>query len=104
MTNDVKLITEKGEKIFSAEEIGKRTVSPADILGGSTVHDAAKIFMKILKGEGSWAQNAVVLANAAVALHGSGGYNNYDDAYAAAVESLESGNANRQFQKLMALQ
>ena len=60
--------------------------------------------MKILKGEGSWAQNAVVLANASVALQGSGAFNNYDTAYAAAVESLESGSAKRQFEKLMALQ
>jgi anthranilate phosphoribosyltransferase len=72
LTNDVKMITERGEKIFSAEEIGRRTVSPNDILGGSTVHDAARIFIKILKGEGSWAQNAVVLANAAVSLYGAG--------------------------------
>jgi anthranilate phosphoribosyltransferase len=104
LTNDTKVITMKGERIFSAEELGKRTVSASDIQGGSTVDDAAKIFLKILKGEGSWSQNAVVLANAAMALQCTGSFKHYDDAYAAAVESLESGKAYKGFQKLISLQ
>lgn len=104
LTGDTKVITQKGEKIFSAEELGKRTVSASDIQGGNSVDEAAKIFMKILKGEGSWSQNAVVLANAAMALQCTGDYKNYDDAYNAAVESLESGKAFSQFQKLILLQ
>jgi anthranilate phosphoribosyltransferase len=104
LTSDTKMITQAGEKIFSAEEIGRRLVVPQDIHGGQTVEDAARIFMKILKGEGSWAQNAVVLANAAVALHGAGASATYDEAYSLAVESLESGTALRQFQQLIALQ
>ena len=58
LTNDTKVITNNGEKIMTAQQLGKRMVSPEDILGGSTVDDAAKIFIKILKREGSWAQNA----------------------------------------------
>src|SRR5215213_11176383 len=104
LTNDTKVITNKGEKVFSAEELGKRTVSPIDIYGGSTVEEAAKIFKKIIKGEGSWAQNAVVLANAAMALNCTGNFANYDEAYQAAVDSLESGKAFSTFQKLISLQ
>jgi anthranilate phosphoribosyltransferase len=104
LTGDTKVITAKGEKILSAEQIGKRVVSPLDIHGGSTVEEAAKIFLKILKGEGSWAQNAVVLANAAMALNCMGDYKTYDEAYNAAVESLESGKAYQSFQKLISLQ
>jgi anthranilate phosphoribosyltransferase len=104
LTNDTKVITNKGEKIFSAEQAGKRTVAPADIQGGSTVEDSAKIFTRVLKGKGSWAQNAVVLANAAMALHCTGEFPVYDDAYNAAVESLESGKAYACFQKLISLQ
>ncbi|RYF86861.1 MAG: anthranilate phosphoribosyltransferase, partial [Chitinophagaceae bacterium] len=89
---------------LSAEQIGKRVVSPIDINGGTTVEEAAKIFLKILKGEGSWAQNAVVLANAAMALNCMGDYKNYEEAYNSAVESLESGAAYRSFQKLISLQ
>src|SRR5947209_2159041 len=91
LTNDTKVITQKGEKVLSAEQLGKRVVSPLDIMGGATATDAAKIFLNILKGEGTWAQNAVVLANAAMALQCMGSYKNYDEAYHTAVESLESG-------------
>lgn len=104
LTNDTKVITNKGEQILSAEQLGKRTVNPVDIHGGNTVEDAAKIFTKILKGDGTWPQNAVVLANAAMALNCTGDYASYEDAYNAAVESLESGKADASFQKLISLQ
>lgn len=104
LTNDTKVITQKGEKVVSAEELGKRTVSASDIHGGNSIEEAAKIFLKIIKGEGSWAQNAVVLANAAMALQCTGRYKNYDDAYNDAVESLEGGKAYQQLQKLISLQ
>jgi anthranilate phosphoribosyltransferase len=104
LTNDTKVITNNGEKIMTPEQLGKRMVNPADIYGGNTVEEAAKLFTKILKGEGSWAQNAVVLANAAMALHCTGNYKNYEDAYGAAVDSLESGKANEALRKLIELQ
>ncbi len=104
LTNDTKVITNEGEKIMTPEQLGKRMVSAQDISGGNTVDEAAKIFTAILSGEGTWAQNAVVLANAAMALHSTRGYKNYDAAYNAAVESLESGKANESLKKLMQLQ
>jgi len=104
LTNDTKVITQNGERVLSAEELGKRVVYASDIAGGNSVEEAAKTFLKILKGEGTWAQNAVVLANAAMALQCTGGYIKYDDAYNTAVESLESGNAYRQLEKLISLQ
>ncbi|HWI91473.1 MAG TPA: anthranilate phosphoribosyltransferase [Flavisolibacter sp.] len=104
LTNDTKVITQNGEKILSAEELGKRTVTAVDIAGGNTVEDAANTFIKILKGKGTWAQNAVVLANASMALQCTGDYTTYDDAYNAAVKSLEGGKAYQQLQKLISLQ
>ncbi len=101
LTNDTKVITNKGEKIMTPEQLGKRMVNATDIHGGGTVEEAAKIFTSILKGEGSWSQNAVVLANAAMALHCTGKYKNYEEAYGAAVQSLESGSANNCLQKLI---
>jgi anthranilate phosphoribosyltransferase len=104
LTNDTKVITNKGEKVYTPEQIGKRMVQPQDIYGGNTVEEAAAIFLKIIKAEGSWAQNAVVLANAAMALQCSGTYKNFDEAYEAAVDSLESGKAHACLQRLIALQ
>jgi anthranilate phosphoribosyltransferase len=104
LTNDTKVITNRGERIMTPEQLGKRSVLAADIHGGKTVEDAARIFSTIIRGEGNWAQNAVVLANAAMALFCTGTYDHYDDAYHAAVESLESGRANQSLQKLLSLQ
>lgn len=104
LTNDTKVITNKGERIMTPQQLGKRSVQPADIFGGNTPEESAKVFSKILKREGSWAQNAVVLANAAMALQCTGAYTTYDEAYAAAVDSLESGKANSVLTKLIAMQ
>jgi anthranilate phosphoribosyltransferase len=104
LTNDTKVITEEGEKILTPEQLGKRMVSASDLSGGSSVEESARIFLKILDGEGTLAQNAVVLANAAMALYSTRVYGKYDDAYNAAVESLETGNARQVLTKLIALQ
>jgi len=104
LTGDTKVITNQGERIMTPEELGKRMVNATDIYGGNTVEEAAKIFARILKVEGTWAQNAVVLANAAMALYATGSYAGYDAAYSAAVDSLESGSANGALQKLISLQ
>ena len=104
LTGDTKVITNEGEKIFTAEYLGKRMVSPQDIYGGNSTDEAAKIFLKILKGEGTWAQNAVVIANAAIALFSTGNFPDYEYCYDLAVESLESGKAYDCFQKLISLQ
>ena len=104
LTSDAKVITNQGDQIMTPEQLGKRMVDPSDIHGGNSVEEAAKIFVKILKGDGSWAQNAVVLANAAMALHCTAAYKNYEEAYDAAVSSLESGKAYQSLQKLISLQ
>jgi anthranilate phosphoribosyltransferase len=104
LTNDTKVITAKGEQIMTPDELGKRQVSAEDIRGGATADDAASLFLSILKGQGTWAQNAVVLANAAMALNCTGVYKNYEDAWNAAVESLESGRAYKCLDKLISLQ
>lgn len=101
LTGDTKIITSKGEKIMTAEALGKRTVLPADIYGGNSTEEAAAIFLKIIKGQGSWAQNAVVLANAAMALHCTGKYKDYESCYQLAVESLEGGKAYQSLKTLM---
>ncbi len=104
LTADVKIISREGEKIMTPEMLGKRFVDPKEIYGGNSVENSAKIFVDILKGQGTWSQNAVVMANAAVALSLTGKFEKYDDAYDAAVESLESGKAFKAFNNLIVLQ
>ena len=104
LTNDTKVITNEGECVMTPEQLGKRMVSAESIYGGNSTEEAAKIFLKILEGKGSWSQNAVVLANAALALHRTGRYSEYEAAYEDAVESLESGKALNALKKLISLQ
>ena len=72
--------------------------------GGDTVDAAAAIFKNILEGRGTASQNAVVLANAAMALMVTGQYEQYEAAFEAASNSLKSGAANKTLQKLISLQ
>jgi anthranilate phosphoribosyltransferase len=104
LTNDTKVITNQGEKMMTPEQLGKRLVMAQDIAGGNSVEAAAKIFKDIINGKGTWAQNAVVLANAAMALNSTGNFKSYDEAYAAAVNSLESGKAKQCLDTLISLQ
>ncbi len=104
LTGDTKVITNEGERIYTPEQLGKRMVVAEDIYGGNSVKEAADIFMKILKGDGTWAQNAVVLANAAMALYNTREYSSYEDAFQEAVASLESGKALKSFNTLISLQ
>lgn len=101
LTGDTKVITKKGEQVLSAETLGKRMVLPIDIQGGQTIEDAAAIFLKIIKGDGTWAQNAVVIANAAMALFSTGKFKDYETCYQMAVASLESGKAYKSLQTLI---
>ncbi len=104
LTTDTKIVTNKGEFTLSPYALGKKRVMQEDLTGGTTVEEAATIFKHIIQGKGTWSQNAVVLANAAMALNLTGKYENYEAAYQAAVNSLESGAANKCLQKLISLQ
>lgn len=104
LTADTKIISDDGEFIKTPQELGKRSVQPEALSGGASTADAGAIFIKILKGDGSWAQNSVVLANAASALYCTKNFSSYEDAYQQAVESLESGKAYNSFKKLIDLQ
>ena len=104
LTADTKIITNKGESIMTPYELGKKKVFAKELHGGDTVEEAAAIFKNIIEGKGTWSQNAVVLANSAMALQITGKYENYEMAYQAAVNSLETGAASNCLKKLISLQ
>ncbi|SFI62795.1 anthranilate phosphoribosyltransferase [Kaistella treverensis] len=93
LTSDTKIFDKSGEYIFSAEELGFKNIHAETIFGGNSKQEAAKIFKNILEGNGTFEQNSVVLANAAMALKNTEKYGSYDDCLALATESLENGNA-----------
>ncbi|KPH13402.1 anthranilate phosphoribosyltransferase [Chryseobacterium sp. ERMR1:04] len=101
LTHDSKIITKKGEEIYSAEDLGFDSISHESIKAGETTHESAKIFRDILEGRGTKQQNSVVLANASVALHHTHKFGSYDDCLLLAKESLESGKALRSLELLL---
>lgn len=101
LTHDSKIITKKGESIYSSEDLGFDPVSPESIQGGKTIQEAAVIFRNILEGKGTESQNAVVLANASVALYHTEKFGNYDDCLLLAQESLQSGRALKSLELLL---
>jgi anthranilate phosphoribosyltransferase len=76
-------------------------VDPADIYGGATVEEAASVFINILEGKGSRAQNDVVTANAALALYCMDEGQGMDTCLQRARESLEAGKALEAFKQLV---
>ncbi len=69
LTGDAKAETSKGSQLITPEHFGFERIHPEEILGGEDVPSSAKIFTDILSGNGSEAQNKVVIANAATALN-----------------------------------
>jgi anthranilate phosphoribosyltransferase len=101
LTSDTKIIDKNGEKIFSAEDLQFKNIDPETIFGGNSIDEAAQIFKNILEGNGTYEQNAVVLANAAMALKNTGKYGDYANCLKMAKESLLEGKALNGFKKLV---
>lgn len=93
LTGPFKMIGRNNEGEILPTELGFDYVNPEHLAGGKTVEASAKIFMNILEGRGTKAQNDVVIANAGVALHCARPNLQMEDAMAQARESLESGKA-----------
>lgn len=68
LTGNTKTISNKREAMLTPEDFGVDIVLASEIAGGEDIAASARIFMDILQGKGSQAQNDVVCANAAVAI------------------------------------
>lgn len=101
LTHDSKIITKKGEEVYSTEDLGFDSITHESIKAGETPQETAKIFRNILQGKGTEQQNAVVLANAAVALYHTDKFGSYEDCLLMAKESLHGGKALRSLQLLL---
>ncbi len=102
LTGPFKIYSDEGENQLSPDDLGLPLVTAADIAGGETVEEAAFIFKKILEGDGSEAQKAVVIANAGMALYCANRSLGLIGAVEKARETLESGDALKCFNNLMA--
>ena len=88
LTSGFKLFTKNGEQFINPEDLGQKRLQQSDIFGGKSVADAAKIFKNIIEGNGTEAQNSVVLTNAAFALRIVDDEKSFEQAYQKAKDSL----------------
>ncbi|MCF7560486.1 anthranilate phosphoribosyltransferase [Sabulilitoribacter multivorans] len=102
LTGKAKIVSNHSEKLFSPEDLGLKTIKQEAIFGGDSVKDAANIFVDIIKGKGTDAQNNVVCANAGLAIATSKQIS-HEEGFEIAKESLFSGKAKQSLDTLIGL-
>jgi anthranilate phosphoribosyltransferase len=97
LTDNCKLITNQGEHILKPADFGFNRISQNSLDGGKTIEDAANLFIKLLDGKGSEEQNAVILANSAMALKTKMPELDFQSAISIAKDSLFEQKAKKAF-------
>jgi anthranilate phosphoribosyltransferase len=102
LTGKTKVISNSSELLFTPGDLGINQIEQSEIFGGNTVEQAAKIFVNIINGNGSEAQNNVVCANAGLAI-ATAKQISHMEGFELAKESLNSGKAKECLNKLIDL-
>lgn len=101
LTAPFRITTREKQQVYSPREIGYPVVMPTDLFGGGTADEAAKIFLAIMQGSGTAAQNNVVAANAGFALYNLGIAQDVQTGIQLALETLQSRKAFSRFKLFM---
>lgn len=102
LTGKTKVISNTAETLFEPQDLGVAQIEQAAIFGGNTVKEAAKLFTKIIKGNGTEAQNNVVCANAGLAI-ATAKQISHKEGFDLAKEALMSKKAKECLEKLIEL-
>lgn len=100
LTGPAKIVQNTSEQMVHASDFGLEQLRQQDIHGGNSIDSSAKIFMHILNGQGTDAQNKVVSANAALAIS-TVNQTSIEDSFQMAMDSLLSGKALNSFNALI---
>ena len=103
LTSGFKIFTKQREQLINPEDLRQKRIQQSEIFGGNNVAEAAKIFKTILDGEGTDAQNNVVLTNAAFALKIVDENKSFELAFEEAKDSLFGLKAKETLQKLISI-
>jgi anthranilate phosphoribosyltransferase len=104
LTSGFKYILNGVEQIINPESLHYEETIQSDLHGGKTVIEATGIFMNILKGKGTKAQNNVVAANTQMAVKCFYPSKSFDDCRVIAEDSLLGGKALEAFTRLIDMQ
>jgi anthranilate phosphoribosyltransferase len=101
LTDTTKIVNNKGEFVYTPEQLGFETLKQEELWGGNTVDDAAQIFMNILDNKATKAQHNAVIINSAIAIQTRCPEKTLEQCKSEATESIASGNAKKAFQKFV---
>lgn len=104
LTSDFKYILNGVEQIVSPETLDYKRSVQSELSGGKSVPEAASVFIKILKGEGTRVQNDVVTVNSQMALKCYYPLKTFEECREIASKSISDGKAYKSFIKLIELQ
>lgn len=102
LTGNTKIISNTSETMVSPKDLGVEQIDENSIFGGKTVSASARIFLKVISGKGTEAQNNVVYANAGLAI-ATVKQIDHLQGFELAKESLLSGKAKACLDKLIEL-
>ena len=102
LTADFHAITRHEAEEISPESLGFSRINPADLTGGNSIDSAKEIFLPVLSGKGTEAQNSAVIMNAATAINTMEGQNDFAGAVEKAKEALLSGKGLEVLNKVIA--
>ncbi|HWS59674.1 MAG TPA: anthranilate phosphoribosyltransferase [Flavobacterium sp.] len=102
LTCPTKYISKTKEGVLNPTDFGVRQLLQSEIEGGKTIEESAEMFMNIISGKGTEAQNNVVCANAAMAISTVNGSSPLES-FQLAKESLVSGKGLASLNKLQEL-
>lgn len=102
LTGETKTISNGSENILKPSDFGVTEVKASEIEGGEDIPESAQIFMNVLNGKGTEAQNNVVCANAGIAISTVNGVSP-KQGFELAMESLKSGRGLSALKKLQKL-
>ena len=103
LTADFKVAMPEKEKIYSPELLGFKRCQEADLDGGSTPEEAARIFDAVLENKATEAQRNCVVINSAFAIQVICPEKSIETCIAEAKESLDSGRALATFKQYVSM-
>ncbi|QCW99213.1 anthranilate phosphoribosyltransferase [Aggregatimonas sangjinii] len=102
LTGNTKTISNTSEGMIKPSDFGVSTIKQSDIVGGDDIAESAGIFLNVLQGKGTEAQNNVVCANAGVAIATVENIH-IKDGFEKAKESLLNGSGLKALKRLQEL-
>jgi anthranilate phosphoribosyltransferase len=104
LTGSFKALTASSDRLLSPASMGLPVFKPSELAGKGDVSGTSEIFMNVLTGKGTEAQNSVVIANSALSLATYFPEKDMSQCVEDANASLLGGGALKVFNKLISLQ